>query len=191
MVVVGIATFREIQIHNFESTAQDLGTSVVTALEEEDISDQINALRQIKTDNPDAQAIVDFYLADIYHQNDNTNEAVNTLSDLSSNQEISIIYRDLAELRAIIMSEGSHSYEDLITRLEPLIQTGSPFRTIATELKGYFLVGLAEESSDEGLRQEGFTVLRGIYSDAEASTNLKSRISQFLTIFGEEVEVSN
>ncbi len=191
MVVVGIATFREIQIHNFESTAQDLGTSVVTALEEEDISDQINALRQIKTDNPDAQAIVDFYLADIYHQNDNTDEAVNTLSGLSSNQEISIVYRDLAELRAIIMLEGSHSYEDLITRLEPLIQTGAPFRTIATELKGYFLVGLAEESSDEGLRQEGFTILRGIYSDAEASTNLKSRISQFLTIFGEEVEVSN
>lgn len=191
MVVVGIATFREIQIHNFESTAQDLGTSVVTALEEEDILDQINALRQIKTDNPDAQAIVDFYLADIYHQNDNTDEAVNTLSGLSSNQEISIVYRDLAELRAIIMLEGSHSYEDLITRLEPLIQIGAPFRTIATELKGYFLVGLAEESSDEGLRQEGFTVLRGIYSDAEASTNLKSRISQFLTIFGEEVEVSN
>ncbi len=191
MVVVGIATFREIQIHNFESTAQDLGTSVVTALEEEDISGQINALRQIKTNNPDAQAIVDFYLADIYHQNDNTDEAVNTLSGLSSNQEISIVYRDLAELRAIIMSEGSHSYEDLITRLEPLIQTGAPFRTIATELKGYFLVGLAEESSDEGLRQEGFTILRGIYSDAEASTNLKYRISQFLTIFGEEVEVSN
>ena len=191
MVVVGIATYREIQINNFESTAQDLGSSVVSALQEEDPSSQINALNQIQADNPDAQAIVDFYLADLYQQNDNELEAVNILTDLARNSDVSIVYRDLAELKAIIISEGTVSYNDLISRLDSLAQFGSPFRTIATELKGYYLVGMAEESSSHELRQEGLSVLRGIYSDAEASSNLKFRVSQFLTTLGEETEIPN
>ena len=65
MVIVGIATYREIQISNFESTAQDFGSTVVSALQEETPSDQINALQQIQADDPNAQAIVDFYLADL------------------------------------------------------------------------------------------------------------------------------
>lgn len=191
VVVVGIATYREIQTHSFETTAQDLGNSVVSALQAEDPSDQINSLRQIQAENPNAQAIVDFYLADIYQQNDNESDAATILTNIAKNDAVSIIYRDLAELKAIIISEGTVPYDELITRLDSLTQFGSPFRTIATELKGYFLIGLADESASHELRQEGLSVLREIYSDAEASSNLKFRVSQFLTSLGEETEVVN
>ena len=191
MVVVGIATFREIQIHNFETTAQDLGSSVLSALQEEQPSDQINALRQIQAEEPNARAVVDFYLADIYQQNGNDLEAINTLVGIAGDDDVSIVYRDLAELKAIMISEVTVPYDELISRLDPLIQLGSPFRTIATEFKGYYLVGWAEESTNPELKQEGLDILRGIYSDADASNNLRLRVNQFLTAIGEETENLN
>lgn len=191
VVVVGFATYREIQTHNFETTAQDLGSEVVTALNEEDPLDQIGALRQIQAEGPDAKAIVDFYLAELYQQNDNTREALDTLESLAGDDEVSIVYRDLAEIKAILLSEGSVPYDDLISRLDALSISGSPFRTIATELKGYYLIGLSEESSNQELRQEGLSVLREVYADAEASANLRFRVSQFLTALGEESSIQN
>ena len=191
VVVVGIATYREIQTHNFETTAQDLGSKVVTALEQEEPSDQIDALRKIQVEEPDARAIVDFYLAELYQQNDNTREALDTLESLSGNDEVSIVYRDLAEIKTVLMSEGSVPYDNLISRLDALSISASPFRTIATELKGYYLIGSSEESSNSELRQEGLSVLREVHADSQASANLRFRVSQFLTALGEETSIQN
>ncbi len=191
VVVVGFATYREVQTHNLETVAQELGSQVVTALDQEDPSDQIDALKQIQADGPDARAIVDFYLAELHRQNDNTREALDTLESLADDDEVSIVYRDLAEIKAILLSEGSVPYDDLISRLDALSISGSTFRTIATELKGYYLIGLSEETSNPELRQEGLSVLRDVYADAEASANLRFRISQFLTALGEGTSVQN
>ena len=191
MLIVGFATYREIQSNNFESAAQDLGSKIVAALQEEDPLNQISSLQQIQAEDANAQAIVDFYLADRHQQNDNNTEAVNILTKIAGAESVAIFYRDLAELKAIMVSEGSVPYANLVARLDSLAQLGSPLRTIATELKGYYLVGMAEESSDAEMRQEGVSVLRGIYSDAETSPNSKFRISQFLTTLGEETAIPN
>ena len=71
--------------------------------------------------------------------------------------------------------------EDKISRLQPLLQPGNPFRLLAIEQRAFAEVEMGDTTA-------ALQTLRGILNDAEATEDLRRRAQQLIVALGGSIE---
>lgn len=166
LALVGYASWSEWQKSRQATQAQALGDSILTAMAVEDTPGQ--ALAAIEAEG-EAGAIVALLAA----ANGGDQAAAAQLGAMANDPALRPLYRDLAALRAVMLSADTTAPDDRIAALTPLARPGAPYRVLAEEQ-----IALAE--IEAGRPADAIARLTRISEDNEASVALQRRVAQLL-----------
>ncbi|MHA6268075.1 hypothetical protein ACXYMP_14515 [Aliiroseovarius sp. CAU 1755] len=176
VLLVGGAAYNEWRKVSERAAAQALGDTILAAEEQDDAVARAEGLAAIDASG-DAAAVIAL-LASV-----DGAEGAQTLRDVADNGDIDPLYRDLAQLKLVSMTESGLSPVDRRTRLEPLAMAGAPFRVLAEEQ-------LALVEVEAGDVEAALARLRALLVDDEASGALRRRASQLIVALGGSLEAS-
>jgi len=179
VLIVGGAAFNEWQQASARAEAEALGDALTTALEETDPAAQAQAFAAINTTGG-ARAIVSF-LASASGSEKPTEAALQDLKALSQDAELPRIYKDMAALKLVSLSDMLAP--EKIEILTPLTSAGAPYRTLAEEQ-----VALAE--IEAGQSEAAISRLQALLQDDDASQLLRRRAEQLIVALGAVPEAS-
>ena len=158
--------------------AQSTGDSIIAALEQETPGEQANALAAIDSVDPEVAAMVDMLAAGV--QADTApSEAAVLLLQVADNNDVELIYRQIATLKAVSIPGSGLSIEDRRARLDALTLVGGLIRLLAEEQLAYLTV-------ETGDIDAAIEMLQQIAADAEASAGLRQRTTQVIVALGGE-----
>lgn len=121
------------------------------------------------------QILVAFKEADIELEKGNDEKAIAALDKLVNAAGVEKFYRDLASLKAAMIALDSASYDDIKSRLAPLMIEGNTWKYMAKEL-------LAMSASATGNGEEARDLLTQIIQDLEAPEDVKNRAKDFKSV---------
>ncbi|MGC9417556.1 MAG: hypothetical protein ACP5EN_01165 [Rhodovulum sp.] len=176
LVLVGGATWREWRIARDEAAAQELGDSILAALEAPDAAARVAGLEALPVEG-EARALVTLLAAGETGDGERTAEAVEALRAMANDPSLPIHYTQLAALK-LVMIEGRDA--DPAARLEtlaPLAEPGRPYRPLALEQ-------MAMAQIDAGDTEAALGHLVALVEDAGSSAGLRQRASQLIVALG-------
>ena len=104
-------------------------------------------------------------------------EALTALRALGADQAAPEIYRDLANLRLILVSGTDMPIAERRGLLEVMAGAGRPYRVLAQEQLAYLTL-------EEGKTDEAIVALIALVTDQESSVAMKDRLRQVITALG-------
>lgn len=140
------------------------------------MDEALKSLQSLSDTNVEGyQILVAFKEAEIELQKGNRDKAVAALDRLSAASGVEKVYRDLATLKATMISMDSASYDDIKARLAPLMIEGNSWKYIAKEL-------LAMAALGHNDAQEAKQLLTELEQDLEAPEDVKARAKDFKSV---------
>ncbi len=179
VVLVGGAAWNEYQKSTRESAAEALGDSLMTALDTQDDAARIAALQALPATGK-AVAVTALLTAAEQERTGDIAGALTTLESLGTNGDVSQIYRDLAQFKALVIGAGTMDPAERMAGLEAMAAPGAPYRLLALEQ-----IALAQVSSGE--TDAALTTLTSISEDAEVGGPMKQRVDSLITALGGEI----
>lgn len=176
LLLVGGATWNEINKASVRADAENFGDSVLSALSSEDRADRADALTTLEAPTPGADAMLKLLTAAELSA-ENPGEAAQNLLTLSDRSDIPLIYRQVATLKAVMIPDAGLDPSERRTRLEDLALTGGLMRLLAGEQ-------LAMLEIEEGTPDAAISRLQELYVDAEASQGLRERVRGVIVALG-------
>lgn len=173
LVIVGGTAYREWSTTNQRLAAEAVGDSILAASIGSSPSEQIEMLDSIAVGSVDAGAIRDFIVAATMLEDDDRTNAIARLADISSNSEVSTVYRDLALLKSIAIRQDTDEPESLVQELDGLIEGNSEFRFLAMEIKAIALERM-------GNVEDAVAILRILRSESGVPRELSGRAASLL-----------
>lgn len=173
VVLVGGAAWNEWRKATAKAEAEALGDAILAAINLETDAEQVAALSAIDADGPSA-ALLAMITAG---QGSDPAAAIDRLEAVARDSEVNPIYRDLAALKAIVLSAPDTAPADRLTRLEPLTAPGAPYRPLALEQTAYAHI-------EAGDTEAALSVLSDILGDSETTEGLRRRASQLIVALG-------
>ena len=183
LIVVGGAAWYEYQRSQAEAEAQRYGDALLNALEQGDPAERSTALETVQAGSAEAQVVADFLEAAERANGGDTEAAVALLDAITVNQEVPVIYRSLAQFRALALQSDTLSPADRRSGYEDLAGPGSPLRLMALEQ-------IAITYVEGGNREEAVTRLNALLDEAGATPDLLRRVSQLIVALGAEPGVA-
>lgn len=183
LLLVGGAAYNEWRKASEMTVAQQLGDDLLQALELDDSAARAEALTKVTAKGADSQALVAMLLA---AQKQDAGDLVGASADLAAiaaDTSLPKAYRDLAELKLVLLSGHDMAIETRRAKLTALATAGSTFRLLAEEQ-------LAMLDIDEGNVEAAIDRLNGIINDVEVTTGLRGRASQLIVVLGGDVDAS-
>ncbi|ROU02349.1 hypothetical protein [Histidinibacterium lentulum] len=175
ILVVGGTAWQQVSNAREMQAAQARGDALLAALEVSDPAARAEALAAVEVDGP-ASAVAGLLTAAAQEEAGETAAAVATLEGVATNMNAQPIYRELAQLKALLLDEGL-SPADRASALEPLAQPGAPFRLVALEAQA-----LAQVAA--GQTEDALATLSLLVEDAEVSGGLRDRASALIVALG-------
>lgn len=174
LLVVGTAAFLEWQKVRNAAAAARAGDALLDALEFADPSERAEGIAAAGIAGPLPPLLV----AGQELLADDRDGAIATLQALAADQSQPALYRELANLRALMLQAGTMPPEERIAALQPLSIPGATFASLAQEQ-----IALARiESGDiEGAR----ATLDALLADAATSASLRNRAGALRTALGD------
>jgi len=185
LIMLGYSAYREYSSYVKVTKAKAIGDQITQALESEEPTEAIAALDSITIDNPNVKALVKLQIAAQYSRDNNPEQAITTLKEVSLINGADQHYKDLALFKTLVLEGNIEPSEKIVSDLNGLIVAGSPFTPIIRETKSYFDYSLGETQAQYDRQQEAIDSLKELYNYAETSENQKFRIQQFLLSIGE------
>lgn len=184
IVIVGGATWNEWRKAQARAIAEAKGDALITALQAESAEARSTALNAIETtDDPSAQAILGLLQSAAALEADDADTAAAALDAVAQNADAPQMYSDVALLKRVMSAGAGLSADDKITRLEPLLAAGNPFRLLAVEQRAFAEV-------EKGDTEAALASLQSILVDAEVTEDLRRRAQQLIVALGGSVEPS-
>ena len=178
VILVGGAAWNEWRKASDRAEAEALGNAVVAALETAGPEARRQALAGIETgEDRGAEALVALLLAGADRETGAGAEARAGLERLAGDADLAPLYRDLAALKAVLLSGGELSAEDRISRLQGLALPGAPYRLLALEQ-----IALAEVA--RGDVEAALGRLREIAADGQVTPGQRRRTAQLMVALG-------
>jgi len=177
LLIVGGAAYYEYSRAQNEAQAEAFGDSVLIALEQGDPAERATALETVDATTPEGRAVLAFLEAAELAAADDVAAAVTTLNAVATDQEIPVIYRSLAQYRALALQGDTLSIEERRSGYEDLAGAGSPMRLLAEEQ-------IAVTYIEDGNRDEALTRLNALLEEASATPDLLRRVSQLIVSLG-------
>lgn len=176
LLIVGGATWNEWSKAQARAAAQAKGEAILTALDAPDPAERIASLAQVVRDEDGAPVPV-LILAAEQERAGEIAAARATLETLAQSPTAGLLYRDLAELKALMLPDATLPAEERLARLQAIAVPGRPFALLASEQSA--LVQLAAGEIDAAVQ-----ILRQIAEDAGASQGLRERAQGLMVALG-------
>lgn len=177
LLIVGGAAWNEWQKARAEAAAQSFGDKVAAALANNEPAARETALTGIEAGGPGRAVVLAFLASAEAEKAGDKDKAVATLKTIADNGGLSQTYRQLAELKMVMIAGDSMNAGERDTILSSLASPGGTYRTLAMEQQALIMVGA-------GKVDEGAKLLSQIREDAEATQSQKARIDQILATLG-------
>ncbi len=174
LIIVGATAYREWSATQERTAAENAGDAFVAATSAASTEEQIAELDSMEIQNADAGAIRDLMVASAMMENEQLDDALGRLDQIIGNSEVSVIYRDLAQLKSVSVRQNSDDPADVIAALDGMIDGNSEFRLLAMEIKANLLL-------DQGKNEDARTLLRSIVSASGAPADLLQRVTRSLS----------
>lgn len=182
MVIVGGAAWNEWRKASAQAAAEAKGNALISALQAETPEARAAALHAVEaSDDPSGVAILGLLTAAAEGEAENIEAAAAALDKLIATPDIPQVYRDVALMKRVLTFSNEMTPEDRISRLQPLLQPGNPFRLMAIEQRAFAEVEMGETET-------ALTSLTGILTDAEATEDLRRRARQLIVALGGTLE---
>lgn len=179
LLAVGGAGYREWNRAQQQRAAEEFGDGLRAAIAESEPTATVESLA-IMQPTGDQVAFIGFVKAQSFEDSDDSASAMAELEAIAGNEDISAVYRDLAELKLILAQASELPHEELLQRLSPLESPGAPFRLLAREAHAHALIRV-------GKLPEAAELLTGLQHESAVPQDLKGRISQLLTTLESEL----
>jgi len=180
ILLVGGAAFNEFRKSKARTEAQRFGDEILLALQADEPTTRLAALDDVATTG-EKNALLGFVAAGEEVDAGQTDSAIKRLKLISSDASLSSVYRQLADLKLVLLQGEDLSTDERMARLEPLAIAGMPFRLLAEEQMA--LAEIASEDFEAALFR-----LQGILADGELTAGLRRRVSQLIVALGGELE---
>ena len=175
LLLVGGAAWNEWRLSQQRAQSEALGDAIVSALQLETAAERATALQKI--DTAEAPVIVQLLNAAELAGDDRGGEAIAQLAAVQSNGTLPLIYRHIAEFKALVIEDDSQSAETRRTGFESLIASGSALRVLAEEQLA--LLDIAANDVDGALVR-----LQRLLEDSEITPGVRRRVTQLITALG-------
>lgn len=183
ILIVGGAAWSEWRKASLTAEAQALGDAILSAYQENDLELRADALAEISSANPRAEAALNMIVAAELSQVGDSGQAVAYLDRLAENGEVPEIYRLIAGFKALLVQAGEADPATLRQGFSGFATPGNPLRLLAEEQIALLDVAAGETTA----AQDRF---QSILNDAEASNGLQQRAMQAIVALGGEPDVS-
>jgi len=175
LFVAGNVTLKNYNEHHYADVAEKYG-KVEKEITANDMDEALRGLESMSdTDVSGYQILVGFRTADIELEKGNKDKAIAALDKLAKKSDVDKIYRDLATLKAAMIAMDTASYDEIKTRLAPLMINGNAWEYMAKEL-------LASAALSAGKTEEAKNLLTEIEQDLEAPEDVKVRAKEFKSV---------
>lgn len=182
ILIVGGASVNEYRKAQATAAAQATGDALLNALNVDEAHDRITALESAELQSDEAEVVRQFLLGAEQVVAGNADAAAEVLlKDGTVSGETAPIYRELAELKAVMLGAESIPADERRARLETLAQPGAPLSLLAAEQ-------LALLEVETGNADAAIERLQALIQDAEATAGLRQRASQLIVALGGEPE---
>lgn len=182
IAIVGGAAYNEYQKAQKSAVAEATGDALINALAEDDSANRIAALTDATLEAPQADIVRQYLLSAEQAADGDTAAASGTLDAfLNAAPETSAIYKDVAELKALMLAGDSIAADERRSRLEFMAQPGQALALLASEQLA--LLDVAEGQTDAAVER-----LQAILLDASVTAGLRQRASQLIVALGGEPE---
>ncbi len=174
--LVGGATYNEWSKAQAAEAAQALGDQLLDALEVEDPESRASALSEIETETG-AGAVVALLQATEQERSGDVEGAIATLDALAADSSLGREYRDLAQLKSLLLSDGIAEPDVRRAGFEAMAVPGQPYRLLALEQLALLDVAAGETAA-------AVETLTSIVEDAEVTGTLRDRAQGLIIALG-------
>ena len=172
--IVGGASWNEWQKSQATARAQGFGDAILDAFDLGGSAERREAVAAVPADG--AQVAIRALMLASDPAEDKA-AALVALEGLIADTAQPEIYRDMAQLRRVMVAGTDLALADRRTALEGISAPGRAFRTLATEQLAYLLI-------EEGKTDDAIAALTALMQDQEATQGLRSRAAQIITALG-------
>ncbi len=181
ILIVGGAAYNEYQKARDTSQAQELGDSILAALDENDSAARAASLDGVQAQSPGGDAVLNMLLSASQIDAGSQEDAVNSLNSVAVQGELPEIYRAIASFKALLLQSDTLPAADRRLQFEALAVPGAPLRLLAEEQLA--LIDVSEGNIDAALDR-----LQALRQDAEVGVDLQQRAAQLIVALGGEPE---
>lgn len=178
VVLVGGAAFNEWRKSQARAEAEALGDDMLAALEAGDPIARARALNGVAADRDGtAAAVAQLLSAAAEVEAGNIDGAATLLDSVAANDAAPQVYRDLAQLKSLILSANEMAPDARIAALDPLATPGAPFRLLALEQ-------IAVAQVEAGQTDDALQTLRDLLGEQGLTQDLRRRVQQLIVALG-------
>ena len=176
VVLVGAAAWTEYQRAKERAAAEETGDAIIEALSLDAPQDVLAALEGL---TPNAVTLM--LAASAAQEAGDVEGAVQILNKVAAGEDFSQLYKELATLKIVSLSEGKTSVEERLKLLQPLAEAGRPFALLAKEQ-------IALVQIESGDKVAALDTLGDILQDAAVTQGLRDRSQQMIVALGGDLE---
>lgn len=180
VLAVGGAAYLEWSKAKAAKLAQGRGDAITAALGKEDASSQVSALSALSTDAGTAAVVVEFQKAAVLANDGQTEAALAALNAISADETVLHIYREMAQLKALVLGGKDMDQAERMMSLQSLAVAGGAFRPLAMEQ-------IAVAKLDAGDKAGAIEQLSMLLIETGITASLRQRAIQLLVSLGGEI----
>jgi hypothetical protein len=184
VLIVGAASWKEWQKAQAEASAQTFGDALVAAMGSNDSATRAKALADVAASDKIAGSAGRAAVAALMQSAEaeaagDRAGALALLKTVSDNADVPALYRDLADLKGLMLDGAAMDPAARNQALARLAVPGAPYRTLAEEQQALILL-------DAGKTDEAVAQFRAIAEDADTPQSQRGRVGQILSMLGAE-----
>lgn len=176
VVLVGGAAWTEYERAKERAAAEATGDAIIEALSLDAPQDVLAALEGL---TPNAVTLM--LAASAAQEAGDVDGAIQILNKVAAGEDFSQLYKELATLKIVSLSEGKTSVEERLELLRPLAEAGRPFALLAKEQ-------IALVQIESGDKVAALDTLGDILQDAAVTQGLRDRSQQMIVALGGDLE---
>lgn len=181
LLIVGGAAFSEYRKAQTRAQAEGLGDAILTALNNDEAAARVSGLQAVEASDPQAAAVLALLTASEQLAAEDLGGAVANLDAVAANSEIPLIYRQIAQFKALTLQSESMSAAERKQGFEALGAAGGNLSLLAQEQ-------LALIAVQEGDIETAIATYQTVLSDAGVTPDLQQRALQVIVALGGEPE---
>lgn len=176
VLIVAGAAYREYQKASAAAAAQALGDQVLDALEIADGPARVAALETLPAGGT-ADALTALLTASEQQRAGDAAAAMATLNALAVNPDVDQMYRDLAQIKSLMLGADGMDPGERMVALQALSAPGAPYRLLALEQ-----IALAQVTAAD--TDAALATLASIAEDAQVTSGQRDRVDALVVALG-------
>lgn len=177
VVSVGGAAYFEWSKASRAADAQARGDAIIAALNNDAAVDRADAIAALKGKAPTTDAFLDIQRASVLAEDGDIEGAATALEAVAADGNSSQIYRDLANLKLILLQGATMDPASRSEKLLGLSRPGGAFRPLALEQTALF-------KALDGDTDAAIADLKALLNEPQVSAALRNRVQQTIVSLG-------